>query len=115
MSFDWSTLPSRINTIVQIERHFAPILKDVVASIEAQIPQGGQGALKLALAKQKLSAIAEAADIAAEDFAKAWPTISVALTIIVTGLNMSGGWTAAIAAITQIVGMFAPTTETKGA
>lgn len=60
-----------------------PLLIQLIKSVEAAIPEKGQGAVKLALIKEILIA----ADSTLSAF---WPIIEIAISALVKGFNASG-------------------------
>ena len=67
-----------------------PMILMAVKAIEEALPEGGQGAVKLALIRTTIEAGYEMANDAVVSFEQAWPAISRTVSAVVGLYNSSG-------------------------
>lgn len=76
--------------IIQILNVLMPLLHTAIATVEAAIPQGGKGAVKLAAVKAMLEAAFNSVNHATVKFEQVWPTLEAMITVMVKTLNLAG-------------------------
>lgn len=77
-------------TIIKTVLSLLPLILEAVKAIEAALPQGGQGAEKLALIRNTLQAGFEAAGEVAVSFEAVWPALEKTVGAVVGLFNTVG-------------------------
>lgn len=76
--------------IFQLIIQLLPLVTQAVQAVEQAIPQGGQGAQKLAIVRGMLESAFKTTGDAKVGFEQVWPSISVAISGLVTAYNAAG-------------------------
>ncbi|CAI10239.1 hypothetical protein ebA7264 [Aromatoleum aromaticum EbN1] len=69
-----------------------PLILEAVRAIEAALPEGGQGAAKLALLRQTIEAAASTVTGGIGAFEQLWPAIERTVAAVVTLYNSTGAF-----------------------
>lgn len=69
-----------------------PMILDVVRAIETALPDGGQGAAKLALVRQTIEAGYSVATDTVGTFEALWPALEKTIGAVVTLFNAAGAF-----------------------
>lgn len=79
-------------TIIKTVLSLLPVILEVVRAIETALPEGGQGAQKLALIRNALAAAFSAAGDAAVSFDAIWPALEKTVAAVVGLFNSVGAF-----------------------
>lgn len=79
-------------TIIKTVLSLLPVILEVVRAIETALPEGGQGAQKLALIRNALAAAFSAAGDAAISFETIWPALEKTVAAVVGLFNSVGAF-----------------------
>lgn len=77
-------------TIIKTILALLPLILEAVKAIEAALPEGGQGAQKLALVRQAVQAGFDAAGEVAVSFEAVWPALEKTVGAVVGLFNTVG-------------------------
>lgn len=67
-----------------------PLIIDAVKAVEAAVPTGGQGSIKLGMIRELLAAAYSSGGAVAQTFEDIWPAVSKTVAGVVTAFNAAG-------------------------